>query len=204
MCLARQEITPADEAAHWHLPSAGGPSTLARQVSNPADFHASDTAPSSRDPLHVVRGTGPACAGGRRPETGSERRRKRRWRAHRRRRHRAAELAGARPHLRRAALQPAAADQRRNVEKLGLAWSYATGTHAGLEATPLVVDGVMYTTGVVERRRTRSTRRPAAELWTLRPAGAARVGTLRLLRRGEPRRRALEGQASTSARSTAG
>jgi quinohemoprotein ethanol dehydrogenase len=35
-----------------------------------------------------------------------------------------------------------------NVEKLGLAWSYATGTTRGLQATPIVVDGVMYTTGV--------------------------------------------------------
>jgi quinohemoprotein ethanol dehydrogenase len=34
-----------------------------------------------------------------------------------------------------------------NVEKLGLAWSYATGTKRGLEATPIVVDGVLYATG---------------------------------------------------------
>ena len=34
-----------------------------------------------------------------------------------------------------------------NVGKLGLAWSFDTGTDRGLEATPLVVDGVMYTTG---------------------------------------------------------
>jgi quinohemoprotein ethanol dehydrogenase len=35
-----------------------------------------------------------------------------------------------------------------NVEQLGLAWSYATGTTRGLQATPIVVDGTMYTTGV--------------------------------------------------------
>jgi quinohemoprotein ethanol dehydrogenase len=35
-----------------------------------------------------------------------------------------------------------------NVDKLGLAWSYATGTTRGLQATPIVVDGRMYTTGV--------------------------------------------------------
>ncbi len=35
-----------------------------------------------------------------------------------------------------------------NVEKLGLAWAYATGTTRGLQATPIVVDGRMYTTGV--------------------------------------------------------
>jgi quinohemoprotein ethanol dehydrogenase len=34
-----------------------------------------------------------------------------------------------------------------NVEKLGLAWQFETATDRGLEATPLVVDGIMYTTG---------------------------------------------------------
>ena len=34
-----------------------------------------------------------------------------------------------------------------NVAELGLAWSYDTGTDRGLEATPVVIDGVMYTTG---------------------------------------------------------
>ncbi|MGH9349654.1 MAG: PQQ-dependent dehydrogenase, methanol/ethanol family [Vicinamibacterales bacterium] len=32
------------------------------------------------------------------------------------------------------------------VTRLGLAWSFETGTDRGLEATPLVADGVMYTT----------------------------------------------------------
>ena len=36
----------------------------------------------------------------------------------------------------------------RNVDKLGLAWSYATGTTRGLQATPLVIDGRLYATGV--------------------------------------------------------
>ncbi len=36
---------------------------------------------------------------------------------------------------------------RGNVDELGLAFSYATGTRRGLEATPLVVDGTLYTTG---------------------------------------------------------
>ncbi len=35
---------------------------------------------------------------------------------------------------------------RKSVAKLGLAWSYATGSNRGLEATPLVVDGVLYAT----------------------------------------------------------
>jgi quinohemoprotein ethanol dehydrogenase len=34
-----------------------------------------------------------------------------------------------------------------NVGELGLAWSYATGTLRGLQASPIVVDGTMYTTG---------------------------------------------------------
>jgi quinohemoprotein ethanol dehydrogenase len=34
-----------------------------------------------------------------------------------------------------------------NVQKLGLAWAFDTQTNRGLEATPIVVDGVMYTTG---------------------------------------------------------
>jgi len=35
----------------------------------------------------------------------------------------------------------------KNVAQLGLAWSFDTATDRGLEATPLVIDGVMYTTG---------------------------------------------------------
>jgi quinohemoprotein ethanol dehydrogenase len=34
-----------------------------------------------------------------------------------------------------------------NVQSLGLAWDYRLGTHRGLEATPIVVDGVLYTSG---------------------------------------------------------
>ena len=35
-----------------------------------------------------------------------------------------------------------------NVQELGLVWSRELGTRRGLEATPLVIDGVIYTTGV--------------------------------------------------------
>jgi quinohemoprotein ethanol dehydrogenase len=38
-----------------------------------------------------------------------------------------------------------------NVDQLGVAWNYATGTKRGMEATPIVVDGVMYTSGVAGR-----------------------------------------------------
>jgi quinohemoprotein ethanol dehydrogenase len=34
-----------------------------------------------------------------------------------------------------------------NVSQLGLAWQFETATNRGLEATPLVIDGVMYATG---------------------------------------------------------
>ena len=34
-----------------------------------------------------------------------------------------------------------------NVQKLGLVWSHELGSNRGLEATPLVVNGVLYTTG---------------------------------------------------------
>ena len=36
---------------------------------------------------------------------------------------------------------------RANVKRLGVAWSYETHTTRGLEATPIVVDGVIYATG---------------------------------------------------------
>ena len=35
----------------------------------------------------------------------------------------------------------------RNVAELGFAWQYEIPTTRGLEATPIVVDGVMYTSG---------------------------------------------------------
>lgn len=34
-----------------------------------------------------------------------------------------------------------------NIKTLGFAWDYRLGTHRGLEATPIVVDGVLYTSG---------------------------------------------------------
>jgi quinohemoprotein ethanol dehydrogenase len=39
----------------------------------------------------------------------------------------------------------------RNVASLGLAWSVDLGTNRVLEATPIVIDGVMYTSGVAGR-----------------------------------------------------
>ncbi|MBS0374711.1 MAG: PQQ-dependent dehydrogenase, methanol/ethanol family [Proteobacteria bacterium] len=42
---------------------------------------------------------------------------------------------------------PLAAIDAGNVARLGFAWEYATRTNRGLEATPVVVDGTMYTSG---------------------------------------------------------
>ncbi|MEQ9003310.1 MAG: PQQ-dependent dehydrogenase, methanol/ethanol family [Pseudomonadales bacterium] len=39
---------------------------------------------------------------------------------------------------------PLAAIHRGNVGALGLTWQFATGDHRGMEATPIVADGVMY------------------------------------------------------------
>lgn len=40
---------------------------------------------------------------------------------------------------------------RDNVGRLGLAWEFQTGTNRGMQATPVVVDGVMYVSGVAGR-----------------------------------------------------
>src|SRR3569623_397785 len=40
---------------------------------------------------------------------------------------------------------------RDNVARLGFAWEMKTGTNRGMQATPLVIDGVMYTSGVAGR-----------------------------------------------------
>ena len=46
---------------------------------------------------------------------------------------------------------PLAQINRETVGRLGLAWDYHTHTDRGLEATPIVVDGVLYTSGVAGR-----------------------------------------------------
>src|ERR1700757_1187923 len=42
---------------------------------------------------------------------------------------------------------PLTAINAENLDKLGFAWSYDMNTYRGQEATPIVVDGVMYTSG---------------------------------------------------------
>lgn len=46
---------------------------------------------------------------------------------------------------------PLAQINRRNVARLGFAWAFETGTNRVLEATPIVVDGVMFTSGPLGR-----------------------------------------------------
>ena len=38
-----------------------------------------------------------------------------------------------------------------SVARVGFAWEYQTGTNRGMQATPIVVDGVLYTSGVAGR-----------------------------------------------------
>ena len=80
-----------------------------------------------------------------------------------------------------------------NVKKLGLVWSYPLESSRGVEATPVVVDGIMYQTAswsVVHAIDART----GKQLWTFDPEGRPREGLQGLLRRGQSRRRALEGQ----------
>jgi quinohemoprotein ethanol dehydrogenase len=58
---------------------------------------------------------------------------------------------------------------KENVAQLGLAWEYHTGTNRGLEATPIVVDGVMYTSGVAGRVYALDAV-TGGEIWTFTPA----------------------------------
>ena len=95
----------------------------------------------------------------------------------------------ARPHLRRAAVQPARTDQSTTTSsELGLAWFADLDTSRGQEATPLVVDGVLYvSTAWSKVKAYRRGDRQAALV--LRSRGAGRLGRQRLLRRGQSRRR---------------
>jgi len=55
-----------------------------------------------------------------------------------------------------------------NVAQLGLAWQYRLGTHRGLEATPLVIDGVLYASGNFGRVYALDAT-TGRELWTYDP-----------------------------------
>lgn len=57
---------------------------------------------------------------------------------------------------------------KQTVGRLGFAWDYATHTTRGLEATPIVVDGVMYTSGVAGRAYALDAK-TGKELWSFDP-----------------------------------
>ena len=57
---------------------------------------------------------------------------------------------------------------RQSAPRLGLAWEYDTGTTRGLEATPIVVDGVMYASGVAGRVYALDAA-TGRQLWTFTP-----------------------------------
>ncbi len=61
-----------------------------------------------------------------------------------------------------------------NVLRLGFAWNYDTHTIRGLEATPIVVDGVMYTSGSVGQVYALDGK-TGRELWTFDPKNDLRV-----------------------------
>lgn len=55
-----------------------------------------------------------------------------------------------------------------NVGKLGFAWQYELGTSRGLEATPVVIDGVMFAVGIYGRVYALNAA-TGAQLWTFTP-----------------------------------
>jgi len=61
-----------------------------------------------------------------------------------------------------------------NVSHLGFAWDYDTHTTRGLEATPIVVDGVMYASGSVGQVYALDAK-TGKELWTFDPNNDLRV-----------------------------
>ena len=90
-----------------------------------------------------------------------------------------------------------------NVGQLGLAWYAEFDTDRGQEATPLVVDGVLYTTTAWSKVYAFDAK-TGKQLWSYDPKVDGREGLRRLLRRGQPRRRGLEGQGLRRHASTAG
>ncbi|HEX3846136.1 MAG TPA: PQQ-dependent dehydrogenase, methanol/ethanol family [Steroidobacteraceae bacterium] len=63
----------------------------------------------------------------------------------------------------------------KTAARLGFAWQYTVGTHRGLEATPIVVDGVMYTSGNWGRVYALDGA-TGRELWTYDPGVDGRTG----------------------------
>ena len=80
-----------------------------------------------------------------------------------------------------------------NVAQLGLAWYAKLDVDHGTEATPLVVDGVMYTTGARSIVYAFDARNGKL-LWKYDPKVPPISTRQRLLRHRQPRRRGLGGE----------
>ncbi len=63
---------------------------------------------------------------------------------------------------------------RETVGRLGFAWDYALGTSRGLEATPIMVDGVLYTSGTTGRAYALDAA-TGEEIWTFDPQSDGQV-----------------------------
>ncbi|MGH9493366.1 MAG: PQQ-binding-like beta-propeller repeat protein, partial [Candidatus Sulfotelmatobacter sp.] len=63
---------------------------------------------------------------------------------------------------------------KQNVDQLGFAWDYDTHTNRGLEATPIVVDGVMYTSGPTGKAYALDAK-SGKEIWSFDPHADLRV-----------------------------
>jgi quinohemoprotein ethanol dehydrogenase len=63
----------------------------------------------------------------------------------------------------------------KNVQRLGFAWDYHVGSQRGLEATPVVVDGIMYTSGNFGRVYALDAA-TGRELWTYDPQNELQAG----------------------------
>lgn len=55
-----------------------------------------------------------------------------------------------------------------NIDRLGFAWEYSTGTWRGLEATPVIVDGKLYTSGTWGKVYALDAR-DGSEIWRFEP-----------------------------------
>ena len=60
------------------------------------------------------------------------------------------------------------------ITDLGFAWEYRTDTHRGMEANPIVVDGVLYTSGTTGRVYALNAV-TGEEIWTFNPASDGQV-----------------------------
>jgi quinohemoprotein ethanol dehydrogenase len=63
---------------------------------------------------------------------------------------------------------------RANVSQLGIAWDYSTGTTRGLEANPIMVDGVLYASGTTGRVYALNAV-TGAEIWAFDPRSDGQV-----------------------------